>query len=144
MLNDGSRWYSALREALNLAVETMDIVPDNPVAIVLDDTPRDEDGLSRSRASVLTRDDMERDFAGDAHHELRPRSVTSTAGRSLRLGEPDRVGTGRESQLAGRVVHGSPHRLGDVGLLGEQVLACEGVHGLFRPRCVGRRDQLVQ
>src|SRR4051812_26220381 len=50
---------------------------------------------------------------------------------SLRLSEPDRVGAGRESQLAGRVVRGSPHRLGDVALLGEQVLAVKSPMALF-------------
>ncbi|MBB5122933.1 hypothetical protein AF335_08910 [Streptomyces eurocidicus] len=97
-----SEWYTALQQALNRAVEQIDLVLSTPVGAILDpiplpvaiayeiakvfialmDTLRNHDDLSCSRTFVLTRDDMailhhqpslEWNFNGDGHHKLRVR-----------------------------------------------------------------------
>ncbi|MGW2445782.1 hypothetical protein [Streptomyces sp. NPDC001675] len=98
----GSRWYDALQQALNQAVEAIDAILDNPVGSALDPSPlsvsiafevaelfislmdvlRNKDDLSCSRTFVLTRRDMtvlsrkldlEWNFDGDGHHRLHVR-----------------------------------------------------------------------
>ncbi len=104
-----SRWYDALQKSLNIAVEEIDTLLNNPIGMIVDPTPlpvtiayevakvfialmdtlRNTDDLSCSATFVLTRDDMAVlhhqpeltwHFNGDGHHKL---TVRYTGARPL-------------------------------------------------------------